>query len=97
IYTGWYVIVWSKKGIYIGVGEILLNSNETDGGKDGYQIKLNQAVSNAVSIPVIASGGAGKLEDFHTLFAETNVTSALAASVFHYNEINIKDLKQSLS
>ncbi len=95
--TGLDVIEWAKKGESLGVGEILLNSIDTDGVKDGYQIKLNQAVSNAVSIPVIASGGAGKLEDFHTLFAETNVTSALAASVFHYNEINIKDLKQSLS
>lgn len=90
------VIAWAKKGEALGCGEILLNSIDTDGVKDGYQIELNQAVSNAVSIPVIASGGAGKLEDFRTVFTDTNVQSALAASVFHYNEIKIKELKNYL-
>lgn len=95
--TGLDAIEWAQKGQKLGVGEILLNSIDTDGVKDGYQINLNKAVSEAVSIPVIASGGAGKYEDFRAVFEETNVQSALAASVFHYNEINIRDLKSYLA
>src|SRR5699024_5158033 len=95
--TGLDAIEWAKKGQKLGVGELLLNSIDTDGVKDGYQIDLNKAVSEAVSIPVIASGGAGKYEDFRAVFEETNVRSALAASVFHYNEINIRELKSYLA
>ena len=94
--TGLNAIEWAIKGQALGVGEILLNSIDTDGVKDGFQIELNKAVSDAVSIPVIASGGAGTLEDFREVFSKTNVTSALAASVFHYNEININELKTYL-
>lgn len=90
------VVEWAKKGVELGVGEILLNSIDTDGVKSGFQIELNSLISNAVNIPVIASGGAGKMEDFSTVFSETNVQAALAASVFHYNEINITDLKEYL-
>lgn len=94
--TGLDAVEWAKKGESLGVGEILLNSIDTDGVKDGFQIELNKAVSEAVSIPVIASGGAGELDDFRSVFTDTKVASALAASVFHYNEINIKELKSYL-
>src|SRR5699024_12113887 len=72
------------------------NSIDTDGVKDGFQINLNKAVSEALTIPVIASGGAGEFDDFLNIFTKTNVKSALAASVFNYNEINIKELKNYL-
>ena len=94
--SGLDVIKWAKEGEDLGVGEILLNSIDTDGVKDGFQINLNKAVSEALTIPVIASGGAGDFDDFLTVFTKTNVKSALAASVFHYNEINIKELKNYL-
>lgn len=90
------VIEWAKTGQALGAGEILLNSIDRDGIKDGYALDLNKAVSDALSIPVIASGGAGSLEDFKNVFIETNVSAALAASVFHYGEINLTDLKEYL-
>ncbi len=90
------VIEWAKTGQALGAGEILLNSIDRDGIKDGYALDLNQAVSDAVSIPVIASGGAGTLEDFKRVFTETKVSAALAASVFHYGEIQLTDLKAYL-
>src|SRR5699024_139812 len=94
--SGLDVIKWAKEGEDLGVGEILLKSIDTDGVKDGFQINLNKAVSEALTIPAIASGGAGDFDDFLTVFTKTNVKSALAASVFHYNEINIKELKNYL-
>lgn len=90
------VIDWAKRGEDIGVSEILLNSIDADGVKNGFDIALNKAVSEAVQIPVIASGGAGEKKHFKTVFAETNVQAALAASIFHYGEISITDLKQYL-
>lgn len=94
--SGLDVIEWAKRGEELGVSEILLNSIDADGVKDGYQLPLNQAVAEAVSIPVIASGGAGEMEHFVTVLTEGKVDAALAASVFHYEEINITDLKEYL-
>ena len=94
--SGLDVVEWAKQGVAAGVSEILLNSIDADGVKDGYDIALNKAVASAVTIPVIASGGAGDLEHFQEIFSETTVNAALAASVFHYNEINITDLKEYL-
>lgn len=94
--AGFDVIEWAKQGEKLGVSEILLNSIDADGVKDGYHLPLNKAVAEAVSIPVIASGGAGELNHFMTVLTEGNADAALAASVFHYDEINITDLKEFL-
>jgi len=91
--TGLDAIEWAMKVEKIGAGEILLTSIDTDGTKDGYDIELTKAVSEAVEIPVIASGGAGKMEHFLEVFQKTNCSAALAASVFHFREISIKELK----
>jgi len=90
------VLKWAKKVEALGAGEILLTSMDYDGTKDGYDIALTKAVSNAVRIPVIASGGAGKLTHFYEVFKETKATAALAASVFHYREFSIYRVKKYL-
>ncbi|MEJ8778026.1 imidazole glycerol phosphate synthase subunit HisF [Pseudogracilibacillus sp. ICA-222130] len=95
--SGLDVIAWAKRGEALGASEILLNSIDADGVKQGYDLPLNKAVANAINIPVIASGGAGKMEDFSSVLAEKNVQAALAASVFHYGEIAIPDLKNFLN
>lgn len=89
-------IEWAERGAELGVGEILLNSIDQDGVKSGYNLPLNAAVAEAVNIPVIASGGAGELDDFRAVLTDGKVNAALAASVFHYEEINITDLKEYL-
>ena len=95
--TGMEAIEWIKKCVELGAGEVVLNSIDTDGVKDGFDIEMLDAVCNAVNVPVIASGGAGSIEDFVTLFKKLpKVDAGLAASVFHFNEINIKDLKAEL-
>jgi len=95
--SGLDVIAWAKRGEALGASEILLNSIDADGVKQGYDLPLNKAVANAINIPVIASGGAGKMEDFSSVLAEENVQAAVAASVFHYGEIAIPDLKSFLN
>lgn len=95
--SGLDVIEWAKHGERAGVSEILLNSIDTDGVKSGYNLALNKAVTEAVSIPVIASGGAGTIEHFTTVLNGGYAASALAASVFHYGEIAIRDIKQALT
>ncbi len=94
--SGLDVIEWAKQGEDLGASEILLNSIDADGVKEGYDLALNQAVTNDVTIPVIASGGAGDMDHFRTVLTEGNTDAALAASVFHYEEINITDLKEYL-
>ncbi len=94
--TGLDVVKWAIKCESLGAGEILLTSMDTDGCKNGYEINLTNLVSNAVSIPVIASGGAGCVSDFYDVFTKTKATAALAASIFHYKEIEINDLKKFL-
>jgi len=90
------VIEWAKKTEQLGAGEILLTSMDFDGTKNGYDIELTDAVCRAVNIPVIASGGAGNLEDFSDLFKKTNADAALAASVFHYGELTVSNVKSQL-
>lgn len=87
---------WAEKGVSLGAGEILLTSMNNDGTKAGFALELTQQISEKVSVPVIASGGAGKMQDFADVFTETKATGALAASVFHYNQITIPELKQFL-
>lgn len=94
--TGMDVVDWAKKVESLGAGEILLTSMDADGTKDGYDLPLTDAVCKAVNIPVIASGGAGKLEDFYNVLTETSADAALAASVFHYGEISIEEVKKYL-
>lgn len=96
--TGMEAIEWIRRGAESGAGEIVVNSIDTDGVKRGFDLELLQAVCEAVSVPVIASGGAGRIEDFVTLFKEVpGVDAGLAASVFHFGEVKIPDLKRSLS
>jgi cyclase len=89
-------IEWAKKGVALGAGEIVLNSMHHDGVKQGFDIELLQLLEQNVNVPIIASGGAGTVEHFVELATKTNVDGYLAASVFHYDEIKIKDLKESL-
>ena len=94
--TGLDAVEWAKKVEDLGAGEILLTSMDADGVKDGYDIALNNAIADEVNIPVIASGGCGKLEDFYEVFSQTNVSAALAASVFHYKQFTVPEVKEYL-
>jgi len=93
--TGIDAIEWAQRGQDLGAGEICINSIDTDGVKDGYDLELNRILSEKLTIPIIASGGAGKKEDFSEVL-KVGADAALAASVFHYKEIPIPDLKQYL-
>lgn len=94
--TGIDAVEWAKRGEKLGAGELVLNSIDADGVKTGFDIDLNRTVSEAVTIPVIASGGAGSMEDFLEVFKDGKADAGLAASVFHFGEIDIKDLKRYL-
>lgn len=95
--TGIDAVNWAVETEKRGAGEILLTSMDCDGQKNGYDLELTKAVSQSVGIPVIASGGAGKLEHFYDAFTEGKADAVLAASLFHFNEIPIAELKQYLS
>ncbi len=94
--TGIDALTWAKKAARLGAGEILLTSMDYDGTKDGYDLELTKAVTQKVNIPVIASGGAGSLEDFYNVFTEAQADAALAASLFHYQEFSVKQVKNYL-
>ena len=95
--TGIDLIDWVKRGVINGAGEIVLNSIDTDGVKGGFDLEMLSAVCDVVSVPVIASGGAGKIEHFTTLFNSLpKVDAGLAASIFHFGEVKIKELKEQL-
>ncbi len=89
-------VEWAKEVESLGAGEILLTSMDCDGTKDGYNLELTKTIAEQVSIPVIASGGAGKLEHFRTVFTEGGADAALAASLFHYKELEIREVKEYL-
>ncbi|MBQ9472734.1 MAG: imidazole glycerol phosphate synthase subunit HisF [Ruminococcus sp.] len=96
--TGMEAVSWIKRCVDNGAGEIVLNSIDTDGVKRGFDLEMLEAVSNAVSVPVIASGGAGRIEDFITLFKTLpKVDAGLAASIFHFGEVRIADLKAEMA
>ena len=96
--TGLDAIEWIKRGEALGAGEVVVNSIDTDGVKKGFDIEMLRAVSEAVNIPVIASGGAGCIEDFTVLFKTLpRVDAGLAASIFHFGEVTIPDLKKALA
>lgn len=95
--TGLEAIEWIKRGVGSGAGEIVVNSIDTDGVKKGFDLEMLDAVCNAVSVPVIASGGAGGINDFITLFKTLpKVDAGLAASIFHFGEVKIGDLKNEM-
>ena len=94
--TGIDALEWAKKAESLGAGEILLTSMDCDGTKAGYDIPLTKAVSSLVGIPVIASGGAGTIEHFYEALTEGGADAVLAASLFHYKELEIKTLKEEL-
>lgn len=95
--TGMEAIEWIKRCVEMGAGEVVVNSIDTDGVKEGFDIEMLQAVVDAVNVPVIASGGAGSIGDFVELFKEIpTVDAGLAASVFHFGEVSIGELKQEL-
>lgn len=95
--TGMEAISWIKRCVDMGAGEVVVNSIDTDGVKQGFDTEMLKAVCEAVNVPVIASGGAGSAEDFVTLFNEIpDIDAGLAASIFHFGEVQIKDLKKLL-
>ncbi len=95
--TGIDAIEWAKRGEANGAGELVINSIDTDGVKKGFDLEMLEAIGNAVKIPIVASGGAGKIEDFFELFDKLPMINAgLAASIFHYREVSIRDLKRYL-
>ena len=94
--TGIYLLDWVKEAEQLGAGELLPTSIDTDGMTGGYDIDLYNLICNVVKVPVTASGGCGKLEDFREVFDKTNVSAALAASVFHFGTFTIKDVKKYL-
>ncbi|MEG1640888.1 MAG: HisA/HisF-related TIM barrel protein, partial [Ruthenibacterium sp.] len=95
--TGMDAMDWAAQGQAYGAGEIVLNSIDTDGVKNGFDLEMLTALSARVSVPIIASGGAGKAEDFKALFALSGVDAGLAASIFHFNTVPIHTLKTYLA
>ncbi len=94
--TDLLTVEWAKKAVSLGAGEILLTSMNNDGTKDGFALDITRRVSEAVNVPVIASGGAGTMDHFVDVFEKGKADAALAASIFHYNEIGISELKNFL-
>jgi cyclase len=94
--VGWDAVEWASRAEQLGAGEILLTSMDRDGTRAGYDIELTRAVSSAVSIPVIASGGAGQLEHFHEVLTDGGASAVLAASLFHFGDYKIQQVKEHL-
>lgn len=94
--TGLDAVKWAIKGVELGAGEIVVNSIDEDGMKNGYDIDLLKEITSSVNVPVIASGGAGVMDDFYNAIKHADVDGVLAASVFHFGEIKIEDLKKYL-
>ena len=94
--TGLDAVEWARRGEALGAGEILLTSMDADGTKAGFDLEMTRAVAQAVSIPIIASGGCGSLEHFAQVFAETDCDAALAASLFHFGELTVPQVKEYL-
>ena len=94
--TGMDAIAWAKQGVALGAGEIVLNSIDTDGVKNGYALDITREISDSVRVPVIASGGAGLMEHFYDVLTRGKADAALGASVFHFGEIQINELKEYL-
>lgn len=95
--TGMELLSWVRRGVSLGAGEVVLNSIDTDGVKQGFDLEMLDAVNRIVKVPVIASGGAGSMEDFVELFRKIpGISAGLAASIFHFGEVSITELKKKL-
>ena len=95
--TGISAVEWAKKATLLGAGEILLTSIDTDGMKKGFDVELTKLISKNVNVPIIASGGAGKIDDFYEIFEKGSADAALAASLFHFGDLTIKEVKNYLT
>ncbi|WP_283584095.1 imidazole glycerol phosphate synthase subunit HisF [Limosilactobacillus difficilis] len=95
--TALSAIDWAQRVVQLGAGELLVTSMDKDGTKSGFDLHLYQQLGQAVDVPIIASGGAGTITDFTQLYQQTNVTGALAASIFHFKELTINNVKQALA
>jgi cyclase len=95
--TGTEVLDWARKGVELGAGELVVNSIDADGTRDGYELRLTRMVAEAVSVPVVASGGAGGLEHLYQVLTEGKADAALAASIFHYGDCTVADGKRFLA
>jgi len=95
--TGMEAVEWANKGVELGAGELVVNSIDADGTRDGYELRLTRMISDAVSVPVVASGGAGSLEHMYQVLAQGRADAALAASIFHYGDFTVADAKRYLA
>jgi cyclase len=95
--TGLDALDWARRGVELGAGELVVNSIDADGTRDGYELRLTRTIADAVSVPVVASGGAGKLEDLYRVLVDGNADAALAASIFHYGDYSVADAKRYLA
>ncbi len=95
--TGMEALEWAARGVELGAGELVVNSIDADGTREGYELRLTRMVAEAVSVPVVASGGAGKLEHLYEVLDEGKADAALAASIFHYGDYTIADAKSYLA
>jgi imidazole glycerol-phosphate synthase subunit HisF len=95
--TGWEAVEWAKRAVALGAGEIVLNSIDADGTKAGFDLVITRRISEAVGVPVVASGGAGKLEHMAEVLLEGKADAVLAASIFHFGEYTVGDVKKFLA
>lgn len=95
--TGMQALEWACRGVELGAGELVVNSIDADGTRQGYELRLTRMISDAVSVPVVASGGAGTLQDMYDVLAEGRADAALAASIFHYGDYTVGDAKRYLA
>jgi imidazole glycerol-phosphate synthase subunit HisF len=95
--TGMEALEWARRGVELGAGELVVNSIDADGTRDGYELRLTRMISDGVTVPVVASGGAGNLEDMYDVLSEGRADAALAASIFHYGDFTIADAKHYLA
>lgn len=95
--TGMHALEWACRGVELGAGELVVNSIDADGTRDGYELRLTRAIADAVSVPVVASGGAGNLEHLYQVLSAGRADAALAASIFHYGDFTVADAKRYLA
>jgi imidazole glycerol-phosphate synthase subunit HisF len=88
---------WARQGVELGAGELVVNSIDADGTRDGYELRLTRLISEGVGVPVVASGGAGSLEHMYEVLSEGRADAALAASIFHFGDFTVADAKQYLT
>jgi cyclase len=95
--TGMNALEWAQRGVALGAGELVVNSIDADGTREGYEVRLTRLIADAVPVPVVASGGAGKLDDLYRVLSEGNADAALAASIFHYGDFTVGQAKDYLA